>query len=61
MTDDIKNPNNRVDLAFNGRGYVAFWRGQLVYTSDGKAQHFDTERDARIFLRQCDEAVRFIN
>jgi hypothetical protein len=60
MADDIKNSGNREDLAFNGRGYVAFWRGQLAYTSDGKARHFDTDRDAWIFLRQCDEAGRFI-
>jgi hypothetical protein len=60
MTDDIKNPSNRVDLAFNGRGYIAFWRGQLANTSDGKARHFDAARDAWIFLRQCDEAGRFI-
>jgi hypothetical protein len=60
MTDDIKNPSNRVDLAFNGRFFIAFWRGQLAYTSDGKPRHFDAERDAWIFLRQCDEAGRFI-
>ena len=31
MTDNIKNSINRVDLAFNGRFYVAFWRGQLIH------------------------------
>jgi hypothetical protein len=60
VTDDIKNPSNRVDLAFNGRFFIAFWRGQLAYTSNGKPRHFDAERDAWIFLRQCDEAGRFI-
>jgi hypothetical protein len=56
MTDEVKNPTNRVELDFDGK-FVAFWRGQVVYESGRvKVKKFETERDAWQYLTHCDTA-----
>jgi hypothetical protein len=52
MTDEIKNPSNRVDRAANGAFY-AFWHGRMVY-ENGRVKRFETDREAWEFLARCD-------
>ena len=59
MTDEIKNPNNRVDRSANG-GFIAIWRGQVVY-ENGRVKKFATERDAGNYLTRCDAAGEIIH
>ena len=59
MTDEIKNPDNRVDRSANG-GFIAFWRGQVVY-ENGRVKKFETEHDAREYLTRCDAAGKIIH
>ena len=59
MTDEIERPNNRVDRSANG-GFIAFWRGQVVY-ENGRVKKFETEPDARQYLTRCDAAGKIIH
>jgi hypothetical protein len=59
MTDEIKNPSNRVDQSANG-GFIAFWRGQVVY-QNGRVKKFETEGNAREYLTRCDAAGKIIH
>jgi len=59
MTEEIKNPSNRVDRSANGR-FHAFWRGQVVY-DNGRVREFETERDASSYLGRCDTAGKVID
>jgi hypothetical protein len=54
MSDDIANHSNQV-RATAGKFYV-LWRGQAVFAPDKKVRLFDTEREARGFLIECDDA-----
>jgi hypothetical protein len=53
MTDEIKNPSNRVDRFASGK-FHAIWRGQAVY------KEFETERDAWEYLARCDAAGKVL-
>ena len=59
MSDDVKCPTNRLSAAGNGKFFV-FWRGQPVYTADGRLGYLDTEREAWAYLDQCASASRVI-
>ncbi len=59
MTDEIKNPSNRVDPLANGT-FHAFWRGRMVY-ENGRVKRFETETEARKFLARCDLAGKIIH
>jgi hypothetical protein len=59
MTDEIKNSNNRVDHSFRG-GFMAFWRGKVVY-ENGRVKKFETEPDAWDYLARCDTAGKIIH
>jgi hypothetical protein len=58
MTDEIKNPNNRVDPSANG--FHAFWRGRVAY-ENGRVKRFETEHEAWEFLASCDLAGKIIH
>jgi len=53
MTDEIKNPSNRVDRFVSGK-FHAIWRGKVVY------KEFETERDAWEYLARCDAAGKVL-
>ena len=59
MTDEIKNPSNRVDRSANGT-FLAFWRGRVVY-ENGRVKHFETEGGAWEYLARCDLAEKIIH
>ena len=59
MTDEIENPNHRVDQSPND-GFIAFWHGQVVY-ENGRVKKFETERDAWEYLTRCDKAGKIIH
>jgi hypothetical protein len=59
MTDEIKNPSNRVDRSANGT-FLAFWRGRVVY-ENGRVKHFETEGGAWEYLARCDLAGKIIH
>ena len=59
MSDDIKSPTNRLSAAGDGKFFV-FWRGQGVYTADGRLRYLDTEGEGWGYLVQCDSASRVI-
>jgi hypothetical protein len=59
MTDEINNPNNRVNPASQGK-FHAFWNGHMAY-ENGRAKRFETESDAWEFLALCDIAGKIIN
>jgi hypothetical protein len=47
--NDIKNPADQVSRVSNGK-FIAFRRGQLVYTPSGAPRYFETETEAWAFL-----------
>jgi hypothetical protein len=59
MTDEIKNTNSRVERSPHG-GFVALWRGQMVY-ENGRVKKFEAEQDARAYLDRCDAAGRIVH
>jgi len=59
MTDEIKNPSNRVDRSANGM-FHAFWREQMVY-ENGRVKRFETEGEAWKYLARCDFAGKIIH
>jgi hypothetical protein len=59
MTQEITNPNNRVDPSPNGM-FLAFWNGRVVF-ENGRVKRFQTEQEAWDFLVQCDEAGKIIH
>ena len=59
MTDEIKNPSNRVDRSATGM-FHAFWREQMVY-ENGRVKRFETEREAWEYLARCDLAGKIIH
>jgi hypothetical protein len=59
MTDEIKNPSNRVDASTGGK-FHAFWRGRVVF-ENGRVKRFETESEAREFLARCDAAGKIIH
>jgi hypothetical protein len=58
MTDEIKNPNSRVDRSANGK-FHAIWRGQVVYMS-GRVKEFEAERDAWEYLARFDAVGKIL-
>ena len=58
MTDEIKNPDNRVERST--KGFSAFWHGRMVY-ENGRVKQFDTENEAWEFLAHCDFAGKIIH
>jgi hypothetical protein len=48
--DWIKNPTNQVSRAPGG--FLAFWRGELVYDADGAPRLFPTESAAWAYLSE---------
>jgi hypothetical protein len=52
MTDEIKNPSNRVDSSANGK-FHAFWRGRMVF-ENGRVKRFESESEAWEYLARCD-------
>jgi hypothetical protein len=59
MTDEIKNPSNRVDRSANGT-FHAFWHGQIAY-ENGRVKRFETESEAWEYLARCDLAGKIIH
>lgn len=59
MTDEIKNPSNRVDPSANGT-FHAFWHGRVVY-ENGRVKRFETETEALEFLARCDLEGKIIH
>ena len=59
MTDETKNPSNRVDRSANGM-FQAFWREQMVY-ENGRVKRFETEGEAWEYLSRCDLAGKIIH
>ena len=59
MTDEIKNPSNRVDPSTGGK-FHAFWRGRVVF-ENGRVKRFETENEAWEFLARCDVAEKIIH
>jgi hypothetical protein len=59
MADKIKNPNNRVDPASQGK-FHAFWNGQMAY-ENGRVKRFETEGEAWEFLARRDIAGKIIH
>ena len=59
MTDEIKNPSNRVDRSATGM-FHAFWREQMVY-ENGRVKRFETEGEAWKYLARCDLAGKIIH
>jgi hypothetical protein len=59
MTDEIRQPNNRVDRSANG-AFIALWRGQVVY-ENGRVKKFESEPDAWQYLTRCDAAGKIIH
>ena len=59
MTDEIKNTNSRVERSASG-GFVAVWRGQVVY-ENGRVKKFEAEKDARAHLDRCDAAGKIVH
>ena len=59
MTDEIKNPSNRVDASTGGK-FHAFWRGRVVF-ENGRVKLFETESEAWEFLARCDAAGKIIH
>ena len=59
MTDEIKNPNNRVDPSHDGK-FHAFWHERVVY-ENGRVKRFETEREAWEFLARCNLARKIIH
>ena len=59
MTDEIENPNNRVDRSANG-GFIAFWHGKVVY-ENGRVKKFITESEAWAYLSRCDAAGKIVH
>jgi hypothetical protein len=59
MTDEIKNPSNRVDRSATGM-FHAFWREQMVY-ENGRVKRFETEGEAWKYLARCDFAGKIIH
>ena len=54
MTDETKNPSNRVDPSTGGK-FHAFWRGRVVF-ENGRVKRFETENEAWEFIARCDAA-----
>jgi hypothetical protein len=59
ITDETKIQSSRVDRSAKG-GFIAFWRGQVVY-ENGRVKKFETERDAWEYLTRCDKAGKIIH
>jgi hypothetical protein len=59
MTDETKNPSNRVDPSTGGK-FNAFWRGRVVF-ENGRVKRFETESEAWEFLARCDAAGKIIH
>jgi hypothetical protein len=59
MTEENKNPNNRVDASTNGK-FHAFWNGRVVF-ENGRVKRFETEGEAWEFLARCDMAGKIIH
>jgi hypothetical protein len=59
VTEENKDPNNRVDASANGK-FHAFWHGQVVF-ENGRVKRFETEREAWEFLARCDLAGKIIH
>lgn len=59
MTDETKEPNNRVDRSANGK-FHAFWHGRVVF-ENGRVKRFETEREAWEYLARCDLADKIIH
>jgi hypothetical protein len=59
MTDETKNPINRVDPSTGGK-FHAFWRGQMAY-ENGRVKRFATEGAAWDYLAQCELAGKIIH
>jgi hypothetical protein len=59
MSDEIKNPSNRVDRSADGT-YHAFWHGRVVY-QNGRVKHFKTEDEAWEYLARCDLEGKIIH
>ena len=59
MTDESKNPSNRVDPSTGGK-FNAFWRGRVVF-ENGRVKRFETENEAWEFLACCDAAGKIIH
>ena len=59
MTDEIKNPSNRVDASHDGK-FHAFWHEQMVYEY-GRVKRFETKSEAWEFLARCDLAGKIIH
>jgi hypothetical protein len=59
MTDETKDPSNRVDASHGGK-FHAFWHGQMAY-ENGRVKRFQTESDAWDYLARCDLAGKIIH
>jgi hypothetical protein len=59
MTDETKNPSNRVDAPTSGK-FHALWRGRVVF-ENGRVKRFKTESEAWEFLACCDAAEKIIH
>ena len=59
MTEENRNPNNRVDAATNGK-FHAFWDGRTVF-ENGRVKRFENEHEAWEFLARCDVAGKIIH
>jgi hypothetical protein len=55
---EMKVSANRVDPS--GMGFLAFWRGQIVY-ENGRVKRFASEAEAYDFLARCDLAGKIIH
>lgn len=59
MTDETRNPSNRVDRSADGTFYAS-WRGREVY-QNGRVKRFKTEDEAWEFLALCDVEGKIIH
>jgi hypothetical protein len=59
MNDKIKDTNSRVERSPSG-GFVALWRGQVVY-ENGRVKKFEAENDARAHIDRCEAAGKIVH
>jgi hypothetical protein len=59
VSDKIEDTNNRVDRS-SGGGFIAFWKGSIVY-ENGRVKRFETKSEAWEYLARWDAAGKIMH
>jgi hypothetical protein len=59
MAREHLRPGNQISKVADEK-FCVQWQGHTIYTPDGKLRYFDTEREAKAFLDQCDATGRIV-